>query len=102
MEVFTEADSIRAVITAAVADSTAVAVAVFTAVVVVSTVVEAVASTAAEVVVSTAVPAAVSAVAVILVMVTTMKMTAMYFKTCLLCLRWRLSLPWLSLVSFFH
>ena len=94
MAVFTEADFIQAVIIVAVADSTAVAVAVFTAVVVVSTVVEAVASTA--------VPAAVSAVAVILVMVTTMKMTAMYFKTCLLCLRWRLSLPWLSLVSFFH
>ncbi len=101
MAVFTEVDFIQAVITAAVADSTAVAVAVFTAVVVVSTAV-AVVFTAAAVVVSTAVPAAVSAVAVILVMVTTMKMTAMYFKTCLLCLRWRLSLPWLSLVSFFH
>ena len=87
MAVFTEADSIQAVITAAVADSIAV---------------EVVVSTAAAVVVSTAVAAAVSAVAAILVMVTTMKMTAMYFKTCLLCLRWRLSLPWLSLVSFFH
>ena len=102
MAVFTEADFIQAVITAAVADSTAVAVAVFTAVVVVSTVVEAVASTAAGVVVSTAVPAVVSAVAAFLVVVATMKMAAMYFKTGLLCLRCRLSLPWLSLVSFFH
>ena len=101
MAVFTEADFIQAVITAAEADSTAAA-AVFAAVVVVSAVVEAVASTAVEVVVSTAVPAVVSAVAAFLVMVTTMKMTAMYFKTCLLCLQWRLSLPWLSLVSFFH
>jgi len=92
--VFTEADFIQAVITAAAVESTAVAV--------VSAVVEAVVSTAAEVVVSTAVSAVVSAVAAILVMVTTMKMTAMYFKTCLLCLQWRLSLPWLSLVSFFH
>ena len=86
MAVFTEADFIQAVITVAVADSTAVAAD----------------STAAAVAVSTAVPAVVTAVAAFLVMVTTMEMTAMYFKTCLLCLRWRLSLPWLSLVSFFH
>ncbi len=90
-----EADFIQAVITAAVADSTAVAVADSTAAAVAD-------STAAAVVVSTAVPAVVTAVAAFLVMVTTMKMTAMYFKTCLLCLRWRLSLPCLSLVSFFH
>ena len=101
MAVFTEADSIQAVITAAVADSIAVAAASTAAEAAVSTVVVVV-STAAAVVVSTAVPAVVSAVAAILVMVTTMKMTAMYFKTCLLCLRWRLSLPWLSLVSYFH
>lgn len=101
MAVFTEADFIQAVITAAVADSTAAAVADSTAVAAVSTAV-AVVFTAAAVVVSTAVPAVVTAVADFLVMVTTMKMTAMYFKTCLLCLRWRLSLPWLSLVSFFH
>ena len=101
MAVFTEADFIQAVITAAVADSTAVAVADSTAVAVVSTAAAA-DSTAAAVVVSTAVPAVVTAVAAFLVMVTTMEMTAMYFKTCLLCLRWRLSLPCLSLVSFFH
>ena len=93
MAVFTEADFIQAVIIVAVADSTAVAV--------VSTAAAA-DSTAAAVAVSTAVPAVVTAVAAFLVMVTTMKMTAMYFKTCLLCLRWRLSLPCLSLVSFFH
>ena len=101
MAVFTEADFIQAVITAAVADSTAVAVADSTAVAADSTA-AAVVFTAAAVVVSTAVPAVVTAVAAFLVMVTTMKMTAMYFKTCLLCLRWRLSLPCLSLVSFFH
>ena len=100
MAVFTEADFIQAVIIVAVADSTAVA-ADSTAVAVVSTAAAA-DSTAAAVAVSTAVPAVVTAVAAFLVMVTTMKMTAMYFKTCLLCLRWRLSLPWLSLVSFFH
>ena len=93
MAVFTEADFIQAVIIVAVADSTAVAV--------VSTAAAA-DSTAAAVAVSTAVPAVVTAVAAFLVMVTTMKMTAMYFKTCLLCLRWRLSQPCLSLVSFFH
>ena len=93
MAVFTEADFIQAVIIVAVADSTAVAA---------DSTAAAADSTAAAVVVSTAVPAVVTAVAAFLVMVTTMKMTAMYFKTCLLCLRWRLSLPWLSLVSFFH
>lgn len=77
MAVFTEADFIQAVIIVAVADSTAVAV--------VSTAAAA-DSTAAAVAVSTAVPAVVTAVAAFLVMVTTMKMTAMYFKTCLLCL----------------
>lgn len=93
MAVFTEADFIQAVIIVAVADSTAVAA---------DSTAAAADSTAAAVVVSTAVPAVVTAVAAFLVMVTTMKMTAMYFKTCLLCLRWRLSLPCLSLVSFFH
>lgn len=93
MAVFTEADFIQAVIIVAVADSTAVAA---------DSTAAAADSTAAAVAVSTAVPAVVTAVAAFLVMVTTMKMTAMYFKTCLLCLRWRLSLPWLSLVSFFH
>ena len=93
MAVFTEADFIQAVIIVAVADSTAVAA---------DSTAAAADSTAAAVAVSTAVPAVVTAVAAFLVMVTTMKMTAMYFKTCLLCLRWRLSLPCLSLVSFFH
>ena len=100
MAVFTEADFIQAVITAAVADSTAVAADSIAAAA--DSTAVAVVFTAAAVAVSTAVPAVATAVAAFLVMVTTMKMTAMYFKTCLLCLRWRLSLPWLSLVSFFH